>query len=164
MFDKEVLKHIYLRLELMRRDRGKIRKLKLGRVHIIHGDFHEENMFFKNKRVRWVFDWEMVSTAPRSIEVARSLDFFCFYGHHETRNFNLAKIFLGGYNSVYPIDKEELANGIRGWYFHQLYDAWSLEGYYLKNRKELAIFLEKKTKFLRYFSGHLEEFISKVTS
>lgn len=131
--------------------------------HIIHGDFHEANIFFtENDDVLWLFDWEKTNLAPRVIEVARALEFLCFSGNYEEENFRKAKVFLRAYNEVYPLESNELSRGVRAWYLNQLYSTWIFEEHYLKDNTRPDTFLDYQIKFHEYYSEHLEEHIKKL--
>jgi Ser/Thr protein kinase RdoA (MazF antagonist) len=161
-FDKASLARLKLKLDLIQNNRIKVATRKLGKRHIIHADYHEANIFFKNNKIIYVFDWEMVSCAPRVMEIARSVDFFCFNGNFKPKNFSMAKTYLSAYNNIYPINKEELFYGLHAWCYNRLHSVWSSEEYYLKNKKLSAGFIKREIRTIEYYYRNLEEFIGKI--
>jgi|GEM_PF-2212361 len=161
-FDKMVLEHLASRAECIRNNLIRVNARKLGKNHIIHADYHESNMFFTGNKISYLFDWEMVSSAPRVMEIARFLDFFCFYGNYEKRNFLMAKNYLKAYHKIYPIEEEELLNGLIVWFYHKLHIMWSLEEYYIYNKKKSKKFIEQEMKSFQYYSESLEKFKKEI--
>jgi Ser/Thr protein kinase RdoA (MazF antagonist) len=94
---------------------GEKTKTMLVNDHLIHGDFHERNVFFTEKGgIHAVFDFEKSALYPRSIELARSLDIVCVFGAiAQSKNLQIAKTYLSAYNSVYKISKEEFITGFK---------------------------------------------------
>jgi len=137
---------------------------QLGPEHLVHGDFHEQNIFFDNTdHVLAIFDWEKANFMPREIELARVLEFFCFYGNYKEENFTKAGVFLKAYQSVYPISKKILANGIRVWNLNQIHSLWVLEEHYLQNNTKVDDFLNSQINFLEYHKVYDEDYIKYLT-
>jgi homoserine kinase type II len=163
-FDKEALKLIRIKEGIIKKDKAKWNELRLGKDHIIHGDFHEANIFFdKNGKVKYVFDWECVSYAPRAMEIARALKLMCFNGRFAKKNYLNASIFLESYNEIYPISAEELGEGIKSEYIiRQAYSLWILDEYYLKGNKKISRFLDDQLRFLQYMIKNTEKHIKLI--
>ncbi len=130
--------------------------------HLIHGDYHEENLFFLQDRIQYVFDWEKANISPRVMELARALEFLAFYGVYTDENFKRAKIFLQSYHALYPIDSNELERGLKAWYLHQIHNLWILEEHYMKDNDRVDIFLENQVNYLEYHSKHEDEYIGQL--
>lgn len=161
-FDKASLAHLKAKLAAIKNNTVKFDRRKLGKRHVIHADYHESNMFFKGTGIAYLFDWEMVSRAPRVMEIARSLDFFCFFGSYGKRNFEMAKHYLSAYCREYPMEQDELLTGLRAWFYNKLHSMWSFEEYYVKGRKDSAKFIRKEIRAFDYYSGNINEFIQKI--
>ncbi len=69
---------------------------------VLHGDFQETNLFFKNAKVSAVIDWDQSGRAARGWEIVRALHLM----------FQLAPenchAFLDGYESIMPLERGEL--------------------------------------------------------
>ena len=165
LFDKKARYSLLLRSALAERLTFSFEEFRFKNTHIMHGDFHQRNMFFDRKgEVTHIYDWEKINQSPREIELARALEFFCFYGNHLKNNYELASVFLKEYSKYYPFQKNALANGIRAWYGNQLCTLWIEDNHYLKNNFRTDCFLEGHIKFLEYYSKNLEKHIRLVTS
>lgn len=135
--------------------------LNLHRDHIIHGDYHGNNLFYdESDAVQWVFDIEKATIAPRSFELARCIDFMCFAGNFEEENFADARVFLSSYSATYPIEKKEVEAGFTAFYLKLVYNLWVEKEHYLDKNNRVDLFLESDLVKLKYYSKHLGEFIS----
>lgn len=162
--DKEALKLIKIKEDIIKNDKVKWKELKLGKDHIIHGDFHEANIFFdKAGKVKHIFDWECVSYAPRTMEIARVLKLMCFNGRFTKKNYSNASIFLKAYNKIYPISVGELGAGVKSEYIRQAHSLWALDEYYLKGNKKIYKFLDDQLKVLQYMLKDTEKYIKLIT-
>ena len=151
--------------ELVAKNSTVFEDFQFGGDHVIHGDYHEENLFFaEDDQVLYVFDWEKCNIAPRVIEIARAVEFFGFYGVYTEETFERAKVFLQAYQNLYPIDQDELAQGLKAWYIHQLHNTWVLEEHYLKGNNRVDMFLENQVNAFEYHSEYIEEYIQKLQS
>jgi Ser/Thr protein kinase RdoA (MazF antagonist) len=162
-FDKKAEKFILRKIYLAEKNAVDYSELGLKSDHLIHGDFHEENMFFdSNNQIKYIFDWEKTNTSPRAVEIARAMEFLCFYGSYKNKNFRKAKIFLKEYNKAYLIKKKELEKGIIVWYLNQVHSRWILEEHYLKKNNRTDCLLANHIKFLNYYSKNLEKHWSRL--
>jgi homoserine kinase type II len=162
-FDKKAEKFIQDKITLAENNLIKYSDLNLNSNHIIHGDYHQENIFFdENDLVKYVFDWEKTNKAPRVMEMARALEFSCFYGSFEKDNFRRAKVFLASYVDVYPVSKEELRNGLVAWYLSQVHSVWVLDEHYLKNNSRIDPLIDNYIMYLNYHSKNFKEYCNKV--
>lgn len=163
-FDKDVLAVIEEKENLLAENKIDEEKLNLGQDHLIHGDYKLTNMFFdEDDNVKWLFDTEKTEIAPRMIELVKSLDLICFNDGFEERNFKKAEDYLQSYNSVYPIEIQELADAVRFLYIQKLRSLWVPKEYYNGNTR-VAKILQSEMLVVRYRAEHLEEFIERITS
>lgn len=101
-------------------------------------------------------------TAPRSIEIARTIDIMFFFGNYKSENYSNAVGFLDSYKTEYPIDNEELIAGINCWFLNQVHDLWLLEQRYLKNNNRTVSLLDIEYKLIKYYSCYLNDHINKL--
>lgn len=138
-------------------------ELNLQNEHIIHGDYHGQNIFYdENEEVKYVFDLEKTGVSPRALEIARSLDFMCFSNNYEKESFEDADAFLSSYNEIYPIDKRELSCGIKAFYIRKARSLWIEREHYINGNRRVDCFLKGELSMLKYYSQNLNEFINKL--
>lgn len=136
-----------------------------GKDHILHGDFHDENVFFDaDGNVMHVFDWEKVNRGPRGLDVARSLPLICFWDGFSDAHFHNAGIYLRAYNEMYPMDKEYLRESLMFWNREQAHALWILESHYLRHDHKAGSLLESHMKRLRYWSVHEDEYVERLAN
>ncbi|HEY0948021.1 MAG TPA: phosphotransferase [Candidatus Paceibacterota bacterium] len=102
---------------------------QLANDTLTHGDYHDRNILFQGESIVGVCDWEKVILAPRSYEVARAIEIICFgTGSAMTRSEDemqkMGSEFLTAYNSVYPIEKEELKCGLSLRLYKLIHSVW----------------------------------------
>lgn len=163
--DERVEQFILKKISLAEENMTVYEDFGLMNDHVIHGDFHEENMFFDvHDAVKYLFDWEKANMSPRVMEVVRAMEFICFYGSYEDKNFKKAEVFLKVYSELYPLGRDELAKGLTVGYIHQIHNLWALDEYYLKNNKRVEDFFENHISFLEHYSKNLSSHIHQVSS
>lgn len=162
-FDKKAFKVIQLKLKLAKKEPISYKDFKP--THIIHGDYYGQNIFFNDKdEVSHVFDLEKAEPAPRSYELARSLDFMCFSTEFNKQSFTNGRSYLQAYNSVYPISKKELVFGIKINYLIMIYSLWILKEHYILKSTRADDLLDSQYKSLLYYSRNFDEFVKKLLS
>lgn len=164
-FDKKIEKHLLNKIKIASKNRIDYDDLKLKNDHLIHGDFHADNIFFDSRgNVLSVFDWDKNNQSPRVMEIVRAMRFICFHDKYNEINFKNAQIFLEKYNNIYPIDKDELMRGILAWYLNQLYTLWVMDEIYLRNNNKIKNLFKSYVAFLDYQSKNLEKFSERILS
>jgi homoserine kinase type II len=162
-FDKLALDTIRYKNTLVSNNYLKYEELDLQNNHIIHGDYHEQNIFYdKNSEVKFIFDIEKTEIAPRVLEIARSMDLMCFSGNYELKNFKNANIYLTAYNKIYPTNHNELKRGIMAYYLKKAHSLWIEKEHYLKNNSRVDCFLQGELSMLKYYAQNIETFFEKL--
>jgi len=163
-FDKTAEETLKLKLTLAEGNQVKFSDLNILNDHLIHGDYHVNNLFFDAQdNVKYVFDWEKTEMAPRGAELVRCMYITCFDTHFEEKNFNDADIYLKAYNELYQISQNELANIIRFNFIKHIHSLWVETEHYIYNNTRVDIFLDKAGN-VEYQSKNLNSFIERVTS
>ena len=168
-FDRLAEDALHLKLTLAQQYAGAPAPLLPGADHLIHGDFHDANLFFDEAdRVKAVFDLERVCLWPRVLEIIRAVDFICFSdGSQSGRafedwNFVAAHTFLTAYHQRYPLDRVELINGYKNYFIRRVQGLWVETEHYLNNNCRVDGFLTGEPDLLRYFSQNLDTFIERI--
>jgi len=170
-FDELAAEVLQLRLTLAQQDAAESDPLLLDADHLIHGDFHEANLFFDDAgRVKAVFDLEKVCLWPRVLEVIRAVDFTCFSDGSQSgrafgeENFAAALTFLNAYHQCYPLDRAELVNGYKNYFSKRVYGLWVETEHYLEHNDRVDGFLSGDRYFLQYFSTNFTSFIARIVT
>lgn len=156
-FDKEASAILKLKLQLFGSIPNKFDSTKLGKGHIVHGDYHAQNVFVNTQgKVTHVFDLEKTDIRPRSLELVRSMFIICFNSYFDDKRFKLAKIYLKAYQEVYPIKQSEITNAVYFMYYKHILNLWIEKGHYLSNYKRADVLLPGELRFLKYLAKNLE--------
>lgn len=136
---------------------------KLGKPHIVHGDYHAQNVFLDAEgSVTHVFDLEKTDVRPRSLELVRSLLLICFSGYFDSQRFALARKYLAAYSEIYPIPKSEIAQSVRLLYYKHALNLWIEKDHYFNNNHRADILLAGEYRYLKYMHRKREAFITRL--
>lgn len=159
--DKISLEKINLEIKLVNKNKLDFNKLGLISNHLIHGDYHRRQISFdENDNINYVFDFKS-KISPRELELARSIDLICFNDYQE-ESFKNSGIFLKGYQSIYPLTKNEIRNGILGNYIKECYVFWAEEAYYLNNNLMVVKIIKSDLEKLKFFSQNSDQIIDRI--
>lgn len=164
-FDNLAVKAIKLKMSLARDFLDKKSSPKLKNDHIVHGDYHNLNIFFEDSgHVKYVFDIEVGSNSNRVFELLRSIDLSFFDGGYSRDRFTKALLYLRSYNRIYPLDKGEIRDAVIFYHTKNFHSLWVERAHYLNDSNRVDVFLEKEYERLRYFTKNLNEFIKTLRS
>ena len=165
-FDLLAEQAVRLQLALVARTPMDPAALTLQPDHLVHGDYHDGNLFFNEAdEVAYLFDWEKAEIAPREVELVRALLFTCFSNPDNFRgtflphNFKQATVFLAAYHAQYPIEPERFIDALRARYWGSLCSLWVVTEHYLHQNTRVDTFLESNLAEISYFADHLPEMI-----
>lgn len=162
-FDKLALETLNRKIQLAEENEICYEDLKLKKDHIIHGDYHGQNIFYDhNDEVQNVFDIEKTEMSPRSLEIARAIDYMCFSNNYEAKDFDDTRNFLSAYNEIYPLSAEELARGIKAYYLKKAHSIWIEEAHYIHKNLRVDCFLEGELLMLRYYPENFDKFVDRL--
>lgn len=136
----------------------------LSNDHLVHGDFHERNVFFNNDgTVQSVFDFEKTAIYPRTIELARSLDIICISAEKaQSKDLSTAKKFLSAYDAVYKVTGNEFKVGFIEQIQNRISSLWGLSEYYVNNHEiGKSIILSESSK-LDWYVNDLNEIAEEL--
>ena len=157
--DKQFLEYIDLKMDILSKlDTG----TKLQNDTLVHGDYHTRNLLINDKReIIGICDWEKAEMAPRTYELARSVQLACFNGESEEEPhiyeedfaIEAARNFIHGYSSVYPIRADEILLGLEARFRRMVSTFWIEDAYYLRNDSRSNKFIAHEMRQIRDFSG-----------
>ncbi|MBC8161565.1 MAG: phosphotransferase, partial [Roseiflexaceae bacterium] len=96
---------------------------------MLHGDYHERNIFFDQGEVSAVIDWEQALFAPRGWELLRTLVFVWDLALAES------VAFLEAYQQVYPLPLTELDLAARWFAWSRGHNLWVYQAVYLEGNQ-----------------------------
>ena len=165
IFGKLAYQDAMLKKRIIENNMETIKNIKPFRDHLIHGDYHNGNIFFDQKdNIVNVFDFDKTEIASRVFELIRSMYYMCFEGVFENENFEKAKIYLSAYNNLYPISRSEIRKGVIGYFFNKAQSLWIETYHYIDKNTRVDHFLDYEVKTLVYLEHNLEDFIEKLTN
>ncbi len=121
---------------------------------LIHGDYHAGNLLIDkgSREILGIIDWEKAEVAPRSYELARSILYIAFnLGFIESEAFGKAVHLIRGYDSEFPISKEELVIGLKIRLRQCALSTWLEEGHYDRNDSKTNHFADNEIRHLNLF-------------
>lgn len=119
---------------------------------VLHGDFHDGNLFFGNDQVSGVIDWDQSTYMPRAFEVVRAASYMFGLECEPT----LA--FIKAYKDLFPLSDDELEDGAQGWGRRSDHYVWAVEEVYIHGNERARVFIPHR-KFLPF-----EEMWAKIRS
>ena len=90
----------------------------------IHGDYQETNLFFQNKQISAIIDWDQSYTAPTTWEIARTL--------HIVLHFQPTPCitFLKAYQQTHPLSLKDLDTTTHAYALSRTHSLWLYEEVY----------------------------------
>lgn len=164
LFDLQAERGLLLKLQLLSDIPSAFDLRKLGKLHFLHGDFHQRNVFFNpDNTVSHVFDFEKSDIQPRAFELIRSIYIMFFTEKFTATNFKRARVYLRTYRQVYPIPKSELVNAVKVLYYRHILSLWIEREHYKNHDFRPDKFLPGNILYLKYFHKHgSQEFVGKI--
>lgn len=102
----------------------------------LHGDYQETNLFFAQKQVSAIIDWDAAYHAPRSWELVRTL--------HYVFHLDVLRclVFLQAYQDVFPLTDEELQVTAQAYGWVQAHNVWAYSAFYLDHNQRVRSLLQ----------------------
>ncbi|MDR3582178.1 MAG: phosphotransferase [Candidatus Pacebacteria bacterium] len=131
-FDKKIARTIRFKRSCVDKEYLRYEDMKNLRVGLIHGDYHDGNVFFDKKGVvKHVFDFEKTGIAPFTFEVIRAIQYSHVTGYGKEKALGAVKRFLRGYTKERPLRNGELRDGMEIFYQKQIHSLWVEKEHYL---------------------------------
>jgi Ser/Thr protein kinase RdoA (MazF antagonist) len=156
-FDKLALELLSLKHSIVKNNVEKIKALHVKTDHLLHGDYHEKNVFLDTKGdVKHIFDLEKTELGDRLHEVIRSMDFICLNEGYDDGGVEKARIYLQTYNKIYPIKKRDFLHALERYYFIKANSLWIERTNYLEGSNRVDCFLQNQLDSLRFFPENFD--------
>ena len=151
-FDQLALKTMDLKMSLLKENEELIRSFVGVKDHLLHGDYHDKNIFLDNNGdVKYIFDLEKAKIGDRLQELVRSMDYIFLNGEYGKENIENAKLYVQTYYDIYPFDKEDLINTLKGYWLKKATSLWIFNTHYVEKSNRVDCFLENELALLQYF-------------
>ncbi len=158
-FDRVAVDNLQLKRQLILKNSFTIDNLALKIDHLIHGDYHEQNIFFDNKdNVKWVFDFEKTNYSPRTFELFRSMVLLFLSDDVSEVDLNNARKYLKAYASIYPISDDEIRRGLQLYFVKIIHGIWVETEHYINGNTRVDQFLFNDFNKIKYLSENLDLF------
>lgn len=117
-------------------------------TQVIHGDYHDTNVFFEHGRVSCVIDWDKARREIPARELVRAMDYAL--GMEPV----LCDRFVTGYRAIVPLPPEQLDEAAAWWSYHETQSLWAMEQLLLEDNDRVAGLLDKPfTPFWRLWTA-----------
>ncbi len=162
-FDKLALKVLKKKIEIVKSNKLLLKELGLENNHLLHGDFHEQNVFFNNDNsIKNLFDWEKTCIGARVFELVRAIDYVCLNGNYGNKNIEDAVFFLKAYYEEYPIEKDEFYKGVTFFYLKKAHSLWIETNHYINNTERSDELLKKELLTLNYYEKGYSDLVIRL--
>ncbi|MDO8513515.1 MAG: aminoglycoside phosphotransferase family protein [bacterium] len=164
-FDRAAVKHIKIKLELSKKVNIEYGDLNIKQNHILHGDFHEHNVFFnKAAEVTHVYDWEKARIGPRAQEIIRLIDLVALHYEFNEENYRQAKILFDEYQNNYPLSRQEYNDNLLLYFYKYFCTLWIPEAHYIKGNLRPDRFLINGLPGLEFYTNNFDTHLEKLRS
>jgi Ser/Thr protein kinase RdoA (MazF antagonist) len=102
---------------------------------VIHGDYQETNLFFRDGCVVAIIDWDQTYPAPCAWEIVRALHLSCKFAVEPCR------AFLAAYREQLPLDPDELDLVAQSYGLMRAHDLWLYRAIYFDGNDRLRQFV-----------------------
>lgn len=102
---------------------------------VLHGDYHNGNLFFGATEVQGVIDWDQSTYMPRAFEVVRAASYM--FGLEKERTV----AFINAYRELFPLSSAELEDGAQGWGRRADHYVWAVEEVYIHGNDRARVFI-----------------------
>jgi len=150
-FDEKVLRLFEIKRKIYEEIKVELSEAFLKADHVIHGDYHEKNVYFNKGKIKYVFDWEKTAVRSRFHELIRSMDYMCLNNGLTKKDFENAKYYLNSYRNIYDFDVRDFNEALLHYYYLKTQGFWIVNEYYLMDNKKVGVFLDTHFEGVEYF-------------
>lgn len=159
-FDEMALEGLYVKRSIVESNIEKIKSLKVNTNDLLHGDYHEKNVFLDRKgNVKYIFDLEKTEIGDRLHEVIRSMDYICLNESYDEESIEKAHVYIQAYNKLYPIDKRDFFDALEDYYFKKANSLWIEKDHYLEGSNRVDCFLKSQLDSLKFFPENYDRLV-----
>lgn len=134
----------------------------ISKKDLVHGDFHNENLLFKDQKLVGLVDFELSHLGHRMEDAINFILFAFCNNDFSDDNLSISKEFIKEFHKVYPFDISELKFGV-DFNIYRFASSVVLEDILYKEKNMFFYELIKRdlNKF-KYFKNHKKEFIKSI--
>ncbi|WTL60475.1 thiopeptide-type bacteriocin biosynthesis protein [Streptosporangium sp. NBC_01495] len=127
-----------------------------GPVGWTHGDVQHRNILWRDGAVIAVLDWDRIRARPFAEEVARTAT-VQFGGESGHLDLERVAAFVGGYRSLVPLRREDLADAVERLWWKRMSDFWQLDYHYDRGDHGPDELFLSAERFLLWWTERREE-------
>ncbi|HET8575184.1 MAG TPA: phosphotransferase [Candidatus Paceibacterota bacterium] len=151
-FDALAFQTIALKKKLIEDNKVRLEDLRLTADHLIHGDYHDQNVFWDSKgKISHVFDFEKTRYTPRTSELFRSA-LYSFFDEDTEMSLERIHMYLRAYLEIYPMSDRELYDGFLAHRLGEIHGFWIEKEHYFKNNTRVDELLKSSFLRIKFFS------------
>ena len=144
-FDIRAKEALGFKMKSVHSERLEYGDMKGLRTGLIHGDYHDGNVFFDHVGdVTHVFDLEKTCVAPFVFEIIRAIQYSNTTGYNRSGSEGLVKSFLDGYTQERAMSDRELDDGLELFYQNEIHGLWVEKEHYLRGNTRIDRLLHTK--------------------
>jgi Ser/Thr protein kinase RdoA (MazF antagonist) len=163
-YDRLAAQGLLLKKDLINRHAAEIDAFSFGRLHLCHGDYHPQNLFFSQaNKISAIFDFDMAGPQPREYELARAIMITCFDNIYSDDGFQRSAVFIKKYHDIYPFTKEDFQHGLEAFYLKTL-GVWRERAHYWDGNTRTDYYYALSLDSTRYLAKHRHELADKLYS
>lgn len=121
-----------------------------------HGDLQYRNVLRHQGKVTAVLDWDRVAVKPLAEEVARTAQ-VQFGGERGRLDLDRVAAFVGGYRTVRPLSRADLADAVDRLWWKRMSDYWIFEFHYDRDDHGPDSLMAPSEGLLTWWTDHRED-------
>ncbi|SEH01764.1 homoserine kinase type II [Nonomuraea solani] len=121
-----------------------------------HGDLQYRNVLRRKGKVTAVLDWDRVAVKPLAEEVARTAQ-VQFGGELGRLDLDRVAAFVGGYRTVMPVSRADLADAVHRLWWKRMSDYWIFEFHYDRDDHGPDSLMAPSERLLAWWTDHRQE-------
>jgi len=121
-----------------------------------HGDLQHRNILRCEGKVTAVLDWDRVAVKPLAEEVARTAQ-VQFGGEHGRLDLDRVAAFVGGYRTVRPLTRADLADAVNRLWWKRMSDYWIFEFHYDRGDHGPDSLMAPSERLLTWWTDHRQD-------
>lgn len=130
---------------------------------LLHGDFHNGNLLYgSDEAVVGVVDLELSMVGDAGRDYLRFIDLACCNTAFEEVNLRMAKIFLGAYRQMRPLDRTAFESSVLSYLYSASQSTFFESAIALEHREELTPYLQRDLEKIRFYMKNLADFMGAI--
>ncbi|GAA2398659.1 phosphotransferase [Actinomadura vinacea] len=121
-----------------------------------HGDLQHRNILHSKGKVSAVLDWDRIAVRPIGEEITRTA-LVQFGGENGRLDLDRVAAFVGGYRSVLPLSRTDLADEVDRLWWKRMSDYWIFEFHYDRSDHDVDPLMAPSGRLLSWWTDRRED-------